>query len=108
MAYQARRLGHHASLAIWGGNNEVETSFTWFTESRANPNLFSVDYSVLFVETVRQAILSVQPGVSFVDSSPSKGVFSLNPYIKRQGPPSAPAINVSASGTQAFGRLLKF
>lgn len=29
MAWQARRLGSHASLAIWGGNNEVETSFGW-------------------------------------------------------------------------------
>ena len=29
VAWQARRLGSHASLAIWGGNNEVETSFGW-------------------------------------------------------------------------------
>lgn len=29
IAWQARRLGHHACLAIWGGNNEVETAFDW-------------------------------------------------------------------------------
>ena len=83
VAYQAQRIGHHASLAIWGGNNEVETAFAWFPESRTNPNLFSVDFSVLFVETVRQAILSVDKNMAFVDSSPSIGVYSLNPYVKR-------------------------
>lgn len=83
ISYQARRIGHHPSLAIWGGNNEVETAFEWFPESRANVNLFSVDYSALFVETVRAAITKVDPAMAFVDSSPSKGVFSTDPYIKR-------------------------
>ena len=26
---QALRLGHHASLAVWGGNNENEAAFAW-------------------------------------------------------------------------------
>lgn len=83
VTYQAQRIGHHASLAIWGGNNEVETAFTWFPEPRTNPNLFAVDFNVLFVETVREAILSVDSSVAFVDTSPSNGVYSLNPYVKR-------------------------
>lgn len=83
ISYQARRIGHHASLAIWGGNNEVETAFAWFPESRSNVNLFSVDYTALFVETVRKAVVAVDPGMPFVDSSPSKGVYSLDPYTKR-------------------------
>ena len=83
ITYQAQRIGHHASLAIWGGNNEVETAFGWFPESRSNPNLFSVDFTVLFVETIREAILSVDKSVAFVDSSPSNGVYSTDPYVKR-------------------------
>lgn len=85
VTYQAQRLGHHASLAVWGGNNEVETAFAWFPESRTNPNLFSVDFSVLFVETIREAILSVDKSIAFVDSSPSNGVYSTDPYVKRYG-----------------------
>ena len=83
VAYQAQRIGHHASLAIWGGNNEVETAFAWFPEPRTNPNLFSVDFSVLFVDTVREALLSVDKGIAFVDTSPSNGIYSLDPYVKR-------------------------
>ena len=29
ITYQARRIQHHASLAIWGGGNEVEASFRY-------------------------------------------------------------------------------
>lgn len=83
IAYQAQRIGHHASLAIWGGNNEVETSFGWFPESRSNPSLFVSDYNKLFISTVREELLKVDPTYNFVDSSPSKGVYSLDPYTKR-------------------------
>ena len=39
----------------------------------------------MFVGTVREALLSVDPDVIFVDSSPSKGVLSQAPYVKRCG-----------------------
>ncbi|KAK9834074.1 hypothetical protein WJX81_007934 [Elliptochloris bilobata] len=82
VAWQARRLGSHASLALWGGNNEVETAFGWFAPSRDNPKLYAGDYIALFVDTVREALLSVDPDVIFVDSSPSKGVLSQAPFVK--------------------------
>ena len=72
VAFQARRLNWHASLAIWGGNNEVETAMGWYEPSRNNKDLYSNDYSALFVGTVRAALQGVSSDVIFVDSSPSK------------------------------------
>ena len=87
VAYQARRLNWHASMAVWGGNNEVEASLGWYDASRANRELYSNDYTALFVDTVRAALLSVSPGVTYLDSSPSKGALASGPdfYVKRWG-----------------------
>ncbi len=54
-----------------------------FAPSRDNPKLYAIDYEAVFIGTVREALLSVDPDVVFVDSSPSKGVLSLAPYVKR-------------------------
>lgn len=81
VAFQARRLNWHASLAIWGGNNEVETAMGWYEPTRGNKDLYSNDYTALFVETVRAALQGVESDVIFVDSSPSKvkrGFFSFD------------------------------
>jgi beta-mannosidase len=83
ITYQARRLQHHASLAIWGGGNEVEASFRWFPDSRDDPQGFTDDYMRLFVYTIRTAIMDVDPSVAFVDSSPSNQIKSVDPYSKR-------------------------
>ena len=56
-----------------------------FEPSRDNPKLYAVDYDAVFVRTVRDALLSVNPDVIYVDSSPSKGVLSQAPYVKRCG-----------------------
>ena len=72
ISFQARRLNWHASLAIWGGNNEVETAMGWYEPSRSNKDLYSNDYSALFVGTVRAALQGVSSDIIFVDSSPSK------------------------------------
>jgi hypothetical protein len=87
VAHQARRINWHASLAVWGGNNEVEASLGWYDASRANRELYSNDYTALFVDTVRDALLSVSPGVTYLDSSPSKGAVASGPdfYVKRWG-----------------------
>lgn len=83
VSYQAQRIGHHASLAIWGGNNEVEASFQWFPDSRATPSLFAVNFNTLFVQAVRDALRAVDPGLAYVDTSPSAGIYSSDPYTKR-------------------------
>ncbi|GAB4815646.1 hypothetical protein N2152v2_002692 [Parachlorella kessleri] len=83
--YQAARLSTHPSIALWGGNNENEAAFTWFGETLARPQLYAVDYSTLFVDTIRRALLSVDPSIIYLDTSPSNGIYSTEPYVKRWG-----------------------
>ena len=109
---QAWRLGQHTCLALWGGNNEVEQALGWSPESTQNPLLYAVDYTELFVHTVREALQEVsdpvrvhgseRPGkcsacmadkagycaqvnsdIIFLDSSPSNGLVAEDPYVKR-------------------------
>jgi beta-mannosidase len=72
VAHQARRLNWHPSLAVWGGNNEIEAAVWWYPESKTNRELYTNDYTALFVDTVRAALRGVGAGVAYVDSSPSK------------------------------------
>ena len=87
VAEQAFRINHHASLTIWGGNNEIETSFDWYKDSAANKQLFAVDFTKLFVDTVMPSVH--RPGftdIAFVDTSPSNGPIShdpADPFVKR-------------------------
>lgn len=80
---QARRLSWHPSMAIWGGNNEIEASFDWNAEARQNAVQRSVDFAALFLDTVRVAVDSVCPELPFVDTSPANGLLSSDPYVKR-------------------------
>lgn len=70
-------------MAIWGGGNEVEASFRWFADSRDDPQSFTDDYMRVFVYTIREALLQVDPNATYVDSSPSNQVKGLDPYAKR-------------------------
>ena len=82
--FQIKRINWHPSVVIWGGNNEVETAMgSWFEPARQNPSLYVADYVELFLNTVRQAVVEVDPAFPFVDSSPSKGLLSYDPYVKR-------------------------
>ena len=83
--HQARRLAGHPCIALWGGNNEVEASLSWYPASRANPALYAVDFQVTFVEAVRGVLQRLDPGRVFLDSSPSSGLLSAQPYVKRWG-----------------------
>ena len=90
-----RRLSSHASVVIFGGNNENEVALYWFTESQQNRDLFVSDYSKLYGNTAYPALISVASAVdtaaagstagqfAWVDSSPSAGLLSSQPYAKR-------------------------
>jgi hypothetical protein len=62
----ARRLTGRPSLAVWGGNNEVEASFESYPETRDNPRLYAVDYADLFVSTVGREIARVRAALFVV------------------------------------------
>jgi beta-mannosidase len=85
LTQQVTRLQHHASIVIWGGNNENEGALTWYAASRANRDLYVVDYNALYIDTARAALLSVDADVAFIDSSPSNGLVASKPFTKRWG-----------------------
>ena len=85
---QVRRLATHPSIVIWGGNNENEGAMHWYTPSQtvAGRDIYLADYVKLYVDTIRPAVGAADPdGRPFVDSSPSSGLLSAEPYVKRWG-----------------------
>lgn len=82
---QVQRLSSHPSVALWGGNNEVENSFQWYPQTRKNLALYAVDYYELFVVTIREQVHAVDPAMIYIDGSPTNGLFSVTPYTKRWG-----------------------
>ena len=69
---QALRLNHHASIALWCGDNELIGALTWFPETRANRDLYLVGYDRLN-RTIEQALKDAVPGAMWWPSSPSPG-----------------------------------
>lgn len=75
---QVGRLQHHASLVIFGGNNENESALSWYDASKADMEFYKADYVKLYIDTVHTAVKETDPmvgnGRAWVDSSPSNGV----------------------------------
>lgn len=86
VTHQIKRLNSHPSIVIWGGNNENEVALQWFPESNTNRDLYVSDYSELYGNTVYRAIQNVDNNQRpWVDSSPSNGLISTEPYAKLWG-----------------------
>ena len=85
VSYQVNRLGSHPSIVIWGGNNENEVALGWFPESNTNRDLYVSDYSKLY-NTIYNIIIAIDGTQRpWVDSSPSNGLLSTDPYAKKWG-----------------------
>lgn len=74
---QVRRLSHHASIALWCGDNEVIGSLNWFEETRNNRDRFVANYDRL--STVLATIVADEdPSRRFWPSSPSLGYMDFS------------------------------
>ena len=85
-----RRLTGHASVAIFGGNNENEAALNWYDETRTYRDRYLIDYNQLYVRVIRDAVLR-ETGLytEFQVSSPTNGPLSLEPFTQRWGDPSS-------------------
>jgi len=70
------RIGHHACLALWCGDNELIGALTWFPESRKDRDRYLVSYDRLN-RTIETALKATDPGANWWPSSPSPGPLSF-------------------------------
>ncbi len=74
---QVRRLQHHASIALWCGDNEVIGSLNWYEETRANPARYIANYDR--VSHLLQTVVGREdPSRRFWPSSPSLGYLDFS------------------------------
>ncbi|RLN52524.1 hypothetical protein BBJ28_00022544, partial [Nothophytophthora sp. Chile5] len=90
--FQVARLRKYTSITIWGGNNENENMMEQFVEAPIFPlgttfnrDIAVVDFTKLFVDLIHPVIVAMDPTRPFVDTSPSNGLYSIDPYVKRWG-----------------------
>ncbi|KAG1686517.1 hypothetical protein DVH05_006483 [Phytophthora capsici] len=91
--FQVTRLRKYTSIAIWGGNNENENMMEQFVEAPIFPpgttfnrDVAVADFTKLFVDLIYPSVTAVDSTRPFVDTSPSNGLYSVDPYVKRWGP----------------------
>ena len=83
--YQTRRLSHHASLALWCGNNENEESLhNWFADEDHIDQLAD-DYEALYLDTIGEVVAEEDPGKTYWPASPSSGEGFEDPYEMGRG-----------------------
>ena len=69
---QVRRLSHHASIAIWCGDNEVIGSLNWYPETKANRDRHIANYDRMS-KLLSDIVADEDPQRRFWPSSPSLG-----------------------------------
>ncbi|WMT88095.1 glycoside hydrolase family 2 protein [Pelagibacterium sp. 26DY04] len=69
---QVRRLSHHASIALWCGDNEVIGSLNWYPETRANRDRHLANYDRMS-KLLSDIVADEDPQRRFWPSSPSLG-----------------------------------
>lgn len=59
-----RRINHHPSVVLWGGNNEVEILLGGLKSTITNQMLYGADYVALFLDTIGKAVKEVSTASS--------------------------------------------
>lgn len=67
-----QRLHHHASMAVWCGDNELVGALTWYKESLENRDTYLVMYDRLN-SAIERALFETHPSAIWWPSSPSAG-----------------------------------
>jgi beta-mannosidase len=74
---QVRRLSHHASIALWCGDNEVIGSLGWYPETKADPAKYIANYDRLN-SMLANIVEDEDPSRRFWPSSPSLGYMDFS------------------------------
>jgi beta-mannosidase len=74
---QVRRLSHHASIALWCGDNEVIGSLNWYPETKADPGRYLANYDRLN-SLLQRIVEDEDPVRRFWPSSPSLGYLDFS------------------------------
>ena len=74
---QVRRLSHHASIALWCGDNEVIGSLNWYPETRAEKERYIANYDRLN-SMLHRIVEDEDPSRRFWPSSPSLGYMDFS------------------------------
>jgi beta-mannosidase len=82
--YQVKRIGSHASVALWCGDNEVVGSLGWYDLSRKNRDRYLVNYDRLN-RVVEVAITESDPDRPFWPSSPCSGKLDYGDVWHKDG-----------------------
>ncbi|KAM0453152.1 hypothetical protein ACHAPV_009108 [Trichoderma viride] len=75
--YNARRVNHHPSLALWAGGNELEyLIYGWWLNPRNNTQL--ENYETIFQQHIAKCVYANTQSISYIPSSTYHGYTSLD------------------------------
>jgi beta-mannosidase len=81
-----RRIRHHASLALWCGNNELEQGWEEWGWTRSKPAFLKRAYARMFHEAIPAIVKAEDPERQYWPSSSSSGrPFEITPNDPRMG-----------------------
>ncbi|MEZ5306267.1 MAG: glycoside hydrolase family 2 protein [Pyrinomonadaceae bacterium] len=79
-----KRLRNHPSIALWVGNNEIETAWLHWDWKENNPSHMWDDYQKLFNRLLPEIVEEFDPGRTYWPSSPSSN-YQADPESERIG-----------------------